>query len=299
MSSKAGTDRGVKEILIGLLLLMFILLVATLLSSAKAVEVAVKMGIESVDLGVKMSIQNAYISIWKGNVNVEKLVIENPEEHRWKSPCLMKIDQMVVKIDIWRLIKSLGSFFEVTACLMKHVTVNLEKKVGYDSNVEIVVKHIDTMIKQAAGWDKPVEVEVSPWPEKDNMQECSETIDKLINLKTPSVVLHALMIEDVGATALIEGKPVHVEIGNLDFPDFMKMMKTQFPGKEIYSVGDVVSIVVKLISHTIIRNKSDLIMCLSWGAQAQHSVPERSYDFNSAIAYSIFEKSLMGHPRSP
>merc|ERR1719161_1635515 len=105
--------------MIGLSITLVILLIATLLSSAKAVGMAVKMGIESCDktyLGVDITVGKANLSICEGYVNVAKLVVHNPEGREWKSKYLMRIDQMVVKIALCRLIRSKGNEFEITTC---------------------------------------------------------------------------------------------------------------------------------------------------------------------------------------
>merc|ERR1740130_2079603 len=84
------------------------------------------------------------------------------------------------------------------------------------------------------------------------MRECSESCEKLMNLKPPGIILRTLLIEDVGAGALIQGAAIHAQIGNIDFPDFMN---DQCPDKETCEIGDIVSIVVKIIFRTVLANR--------------------------------------------
>merc|ERR1719235_1067175 len=73
-----------------------------------------------------------------------------------------------------------------------------------------------------------------------------------MNLKPPGIILQTLLIEDVGAGALIQGAAIHAQIGNIDFPDFMK---DQCSGKEECGIGDIVSIIVKIIFRTVLANR--------------------------------------------
>eukprot|EP00747_Dinoflagellata_sp_TGD_P182888 gnl/TRDRNA2_/TRDRNA2_37373_c0_seq1.p1 gnl/TRDRNA2_/TRDRNA2_37373_c0~~gnl/TRDRNA2_/TRDRNA2_37373_c0_seq1.p1 ORF type:complete len:864 (-),score=130.51 gnl/TRDRNA2_/TRDRNA2_37373_c0_seq1:249-2840(-) len=268
LSSKHGTERGVVEVLIGIALVLLVLLLAILASTAKAVGMAIKMGIESVDrvfLGVDISIEKANFSVCEGYVNVSNMTVCNPDDHEWRSDCMMHVDQMVVEIAMWRLIKSLGSRFEVTTCVMKHVQLNFEKSVGQSSNVQMVIEHIDywdNLIK-SAGLDKLASVDTPPQAVNDHLRECSDNCKKLLKLKPPCLTLHALKIEDVAATAVLEAKGIHVTVGDLHFDSFMM---SQCQGKEACGVGEIVGIVVKMIMQTVLQNRKVLAHGLGWSS---------------------------------
>merc|ERR1719159_310383 len=174
--SSAGTNRGMKEVLVAVMWTMLILLIATLASSAKAVGMAVKMGIEAVAkpvLGVDVTVGKANLSVCEGYVNVAGLRVHNPDEQEWASKYIMKVDQLVVKLSLWRLVKTFGGQFEVTTCVLKGIDVCYEKNIGQSSNINYVVDHIENLVKKA-GLDKLAAPDDKSVPLKEQMRQCSE-----------------------------------------------------------------------------------------------------------------------------
>jgi len=136
---------------------MLVLCIAMLLSSAKVVGLAIKMGIESVPdtvIGARIKVAKAALSICEGYVNVSGFRIENPTrrlghdtyEPHWaeENKYLFRIDKLIVKINMWRLAKSFGKEFELTAIVLKGVHVTVEKPSMKEvSNVNIVKEFLD------------------------------------------------------------------------------------------------------------------------------------------------------------
>merc|ERR1719410_1986629 len=155
----------------GIITVLCLLLVALLLSSAKVIGMAVKLGIESVDrvfLGVDITIQGAALGICKGYVNIRDLKVHQPEEEvvyhtkrgklvgrptgkklQCRNDFILKIKTLIVKINMWRLVKTLGREFEIENLSFIGVYANVEKpstnwKVK-DSNIDCLLKHIDAL----------------------------------------------------------------------------------------------------------------------------------------------------------
>mmetsp|Transcript_132690 Transcript_132690/g.296803 ORF Transcript_132690/g.296803 Transcript_132690/m.296803 type:complete len:952 (+) Transcript_132690:123-2978(+) len=124
-----------------------VLIVVMILSSAKVVGLAVKLGIESVDtlfLGVDITVDKAVLGLLYGYVKVGNLVVHNPSSHgSWTSQYLVKVDQMVVKVNVWRAIRSLGKQFEITTLKLQGVQVCYDLPgLGKHSNVQYVLDHL-------------------------------------------------------------------------------------------------------------------------------------------------------------
>merc|ERR1711871_396407 len=131
------------------------------LSSAKVVGLAIKFGIESVDrmvIGVDIEVGAAALSLCEGYVNVRRLVVDNPDGNGFTTPYLLKADQLIVKLNIWKLVRTFGGTFEITALDVVGVEINLEKgKNGGPTNLGVILNFLK-------GEEKPLDKQESPAP---------------------------------------------------------------------------------------------------------------------------------------
>jgi len=130
-----------------LFLVALLFFVALLFSSAKVIGMAVKMAIEAADetfLGVNIEIQNAALNLCRGYVKVEKMKVCQPEfetiwkrdekgvvtgtkvepevKLNWKEDYIFKVKTLLVKVNLWRLITSLGKEFELENLTLTGIT---------------------------------------------------------------------------------------------------------------------------------------------------------------------------------
>merc|ERR1719161_2581087 len=124
------------------------------LSSAKVIGLTVKMVIESSAvrslLGVDVQVAVARLSICRGFVNLADVVVFNPEGY--KTPYLLSVGKVVVKLDVMKLVRSLGKHIEIEALILSNVDIIFEKS-SSSSNVQDIVKHLE-------GEKKPTDEEV-------------------------------------------------------------------------------------------------------------------------------------------
>ena len=83
-------------------------------SYTKVVGLVIKFAIENVSepiLGVPIEVETSVLDVMNGFVNVRKLVICNPQG--FTGPYLMKLDTLVVKLNVWKLITSFGKTIEI------------------------------------------------------------------------------------------------------------------------------------------------------------------------------------------
>jgi len=221
-------------------------LVALILSSAKVVGLAVKLGIESVDrifIGVDITVDQAALSICEGYVNVWGLVIDNPDDRTWQSDCLAKIDRIVVKIDMWELVRSFGKNFVVTALEIEGVEVNYEKGPGDGmANVTWISEFMTGKQSEKAGGSEVV-------PSKPSQSGKPEPANTTPRTK---VTVHRLVIEDIAAEVILPsvGTVARVDLGNLEFEDFNE----HCGGQTQLVAGDVVQLVLTTLVKTLLCN---------------------------------------------
>merc|ERR1719297_267816 len=133
---------------------------------------AVKLGIESCDrvfLGVDITIAHCALGICKGYICIKELVVHQPDkeiiyerdekgaliakptgkELEWKNDYILKIKTVILKINLGRLITTLGKEFELENLSFSGIHANIEKpstnmKVQ-DSNIDYLLNHIDSL----------------------------------------------------------------------------------------------------------------------------------------------------------
>merc|ERR1712232_261172 len=121
---------------------MVIFFISLLFSSAKVIGMAIKMAIESADeviLGVNIEIKNVALNLFQGYVKIHDFVLKQPEAKidwtrdaqgklqknpvktdvgqavpcEWESEYLAKIHMVILKLDVWRVITTLGKEFQI------------------------------------------------------------------------------------------------------------------------------------------------------------------------------------------
>jgi len=147
-----------KHIFVSIGVGMLVVCISMLLSSAKVVGLAIKLGIESVPdsvIGARIKVGKAALSICEGYVNIEGFHIENPTrrllhedyEPHWRgdNQHFITVGKLIVKINMWRLAKSFGKEFELTAIVLHGVHVIVEKPSTKElSNVGIMKEFLES-----------------------------------------------------------------------------------------------------------------------------------------------------------
>lgn len=221
-------------------LFVIVLLVVMVLSSAKVIGIAVKLAIESADkmlLGVDVDVGAARLDLCRGFVNLADVIVHNPEGY--KTPYLLSVGKVVLKLNMMGLAKSLGKLIEVEAVILSNVDIIFEKS-STSSNVQDLVKHLEGDKKQT-----PEEEE-----EARMKAEAAKQHKKVGDYDKPSkpveVILHRIDILEVGAkvaSTYLGGRGLRVALGNIDYKDFQE----QCGGKV------QVSVVIKLILETLMK----------------------------------------------
>eukprot|EP00933_Yihiella_yeosuensis_P051642 TRINITY_DN49618_c0_g1_i1.p1 TRINITY_DN49618_c0_g1~~TRINITY_DN49618_c0_g1_i1.p1 ORF type:complete len:858 (+),score=154.57 TRINITY_DN49618_c0_g1_i1:88-2661(+) len=211
-------------------------LLALVLSSAKVIGLAIKLGIESADkhvIGTDIHVGKAALAILQGYVNVQGLMIDNPPSSAgkvWKSPCLLKVDRLCVKLNVKKLVSTLGKELELKAIILEGVQVVLEKSYGASSNVGEILNHLESL-----GIDTSVPLTLPDQPENP----------------FEKVRIGHVSVKDVGASAIIQGAPVHFQVGDLYFDDLQEKLDAK--GGTVIA-GDLVGMILHTFLKTIMAN---------------------------------------------
>jgi len=243
------------------------LMIACVLSSAKVVGLMVKLALESVDevlLNAEVTVDAAVLSLWRGHVVIKGLVVSNPLGTSFKSDFLFRVDIAAVKINLWRLIKSLAADIEIGEIVLNGVTMNYELGANSGpSNVGLLLEFLDSEAEQPAPPPKPRRESVLDGIKRSasNLQQSASNLlrnrskDDLPEPPPPppasgtSVVLHRIFIKNVHALVLhpTMGALVGVDLGKIDIDDFSKKSK----GRQ---VGQIVAVVLKTVIRTAMTN---------------------------------------------
>jgi len=234
---------GVAGIIGFLFTFVAVLLVVMVLSSAKVIGLGVKMAIESADkalLGVDVDVGAARLDLCRGFVNLADIIVHNPEGY--KTPYLMSVGKVVIKVNMMALVKSFGKHVEIEAVILNKVDVILEKS-STSTNVQDIVKHLEGDSKRTPEEKEKLEEEAMKAEAAKNKKKVGD-YDK--PKKPVEVILHRIDILEVGAkiaSTYLGGGGVRIALGNIDFKDFQE----QCGGKV------QVSVVIKLILETLIK----------------------------------------------
>lgn len=243
---------------------IIVLLFSMVLGSAKVVGLAVKFAVESVDetlLGVQITVNAAALAVCRGYVNLSGLIVHNPEAKEgqqpkpWTTDHLARVDSLVVKINMWRLIRSLGCEFEIDLVELRGVDVNFDKPslFGRNSNVQEVLDHLDTYSSAEGGGEPAAQAEASAsqaiedTPKPRGAQASEDT------RSARQVVIHEVHIRDIGAAGVLKGKALLIRVGDIEFQDFMQHLASR-GGRTATIAADVADVVVRSVMQSVMAN---------------------------------------------
>jgi len=268
-----------KQLLEALVVTLVIFCFALLFSSAKVVGMAIKFVIESADkelIGVDITIKKVALNLFKGYVNISKLQVHNPEDEiiyarnaegkmvgtptgkkcDWKTEYIAKIDLVLVKINLWRLATSMAKEFELENLSIKGVHFNVEKPntdmKDPNSNIEYVINHLD-----ALGLIPPPPKEgeaATPEPVKTEVPEPAKTPEEL---DIPTIIIHKIVLGDMGAGVLIRGVKFLGEIGfhpSIGLIEFNDVQQEIFNGKEDLTPPEMVACIIQAVSRHVFNS---------------------------------------------
>lgn len=300
--------QGGRALFRALATVLLIFLIALLFSSAKVIGMAVKMAIESCDrifLGVDITIKHAALGVCKGYVCIKDLVVHQPDEEiiyerdekgkivkstktgnplEWENDYILKIKTIILKINLGRLITTLGKEFELENLSFTGLHANVEKpstnmKVQ-DSNIDYLINHIDSL-----GLIPPEE-ELTPEEAKkkaeEDAQKAKEEAEKAkeeaakaaekakaeaeakkaAGVKeeepfVPKIILRKIAFGDIGAGVVVKQVPVvgtlkfHPKIGKIVFDDIQRDI---FDNREDLTPQETVACIVKALGKKIAKS---------------------------------------------
>lgn len=241
---------------------MVALLFALVLSSAKVVGLAVKFAIESLDtvmLGVQINVGKCVLNVSHGFVNINGLVVLNPDGKDFTTPFLVKVNTVVIKINMGRLFWSLGKDFELQELALDGVTLIFEKGCGAGpSNVKAAMEHLE---KHAGHASSPKA------PDTSSALLSMASTDAALPAKTSAPGIHVelghVRIADIVAQVVHPslGRLAAVELGTLDIDD---MSKKAASGN---GVANIATFLLATILKTALSNVGILGTLVGQGAK--------------------------------
>merc|ERR1719297_217070 len=270
---------------------------------------AVKLGIESCDrvfLGVDITIAHCALGICKGYICIKELVVHQPDKEiiyerdekgvltvtktdndlTWRNDYILKIETVVLKINLGRLITTLGKEFELENLSFSGIHANIEKpstdmKVQ-DSNIDYLLNHIDSLglvpaeeeltpeeaEKRKEEAKKKAEEDAQKAKEdaekaKEEAQKAKEeaAARKAAGIEeegafVPKVILRKIEFGDIGAGVCISKVPVvgtlrfHPRIGKIVFDDIQRDI---FNDREDLTPQETVACIVKALGKKIAK----------------------------------------------
>jgi len=239
----------------GLGVILLIVMLSLVFSSAKAVGLAIKLGIESADqliIGTDIEVGKAALSLARGYVEVNGLRVINPESDvmllagerlHWRSDCLLKVERLILDINVWKLIKTAGREFEIEAIVLHGVHAYVEKPtVKGTSNLGLILDFLNKQQGAAAAPSAGAKCEEHPTAGSPSAA-------------APQLEVRTVSIKDVGATALPPrgfGSGVSVQLADIGFDDLTKRLE----GSRGAVAGDAVAIILQTILSTVQANTS-------------------------------------------
>lgn len=232
---------------------------------------AVKMAIEAADqqfLGVDITMQSAALSVCKGYVKIEKLRVHQPEfemkyerkdgklvgtktepevKLEWKEDYIFKVKTLLVKINLWRLAKTLGKEFELENLTLLGVHANVEKPdtnlKAHNSNVEYVINFIDAL----GLLPPPEEAAAAPKAAEEKEEEAADL---------PKVILRKIEVGDICAAVRISKVPLIGEFSfapSLGIIEFNDIQKDIFNDREDLTPAETVACIVNALGKKIVK----------------------------------------------
>lgn len=265
---------------LGGLLVVFAL--ALLFSSAKVIGMAVKLAIESCDkvfLGVDITVKHAALGVCKGYVHIRDFKVHQPEEEIiyernaqgllvgtstgkelvWREDYILKIKTILVKINLWRLVTTLGREFELENLSFVGIHANIEKPSAnlrkQDSNIEYLLNHIESLgLMPPPGQEHPAAAAKAA--EEAKAAAAAKPFSDAANGEAfiPRIILRKIALGDIGCGVSVEKVPIigslsfHPSIGVIEFQDIQQSI---FNGREDLNASETIACIVKAIAKKI------------------------------------------------
>mmetsp|Transcript_47089 Transcript_47089/g.86336 ORF Transcript_47089/g.86336 Transcript_47089/m.86336 type:complete len:1006 (-) Transcript_47089:112-3129(-) len=235
---------------------VFAVLASAILASCKVLGLAVKFALESIDtaiFGTEIEVESVKFNMCRGYVEVRKLLIMNMEGKGYQTPCLLRVDEAIVQINLWRLICSLGKVFEITDLQVEGVDLNFEKGKGLGpSNVKAMLDYMEANLP-GASLAPPAQV--------------ATVADEIEGDAPPSdfsLRLGHIKLDGINAAVFLPavGKVAQVALGNLEIDDFSNRLPTS------KGVAEIVGFLVKTILRTAMENATIMSTLIKQGAAA-------------------------------
>jgi len=306
--------QGGRSLVVGLVMTLVVVFFALLLSSAKVIGLAVKFAIESCDqllLGVDLTLKHAALSVCKGYVNVSDLIVHQPVEeivyerdasgtlvgrktgkiNSWDKNYIFKVKKVLVKIDMWRVIKSRGKEFEITDLNFSGISVNIEKPTmstkQANSNMDYITNHLESYFGTPVS---PGDHDAAEGPASTNAASASDSPPQLdaapeaaAQSKTgddpgPRVILHKLIVGDVGCVVRVGDVPV---VGTLTFTPkigiikFDDVQREACNGRDDLVPGELVACIITTVAARILKvvlKEIPMRLVANTGAKVRQSV---------------------------
>jgi len=281
-----------KHLFKGLGIVLVVFCIALLFSSAKVIGMAIKMVIESADqelIGVDITIDKVALNLFKGYVHIKKLVVHNPVEELayakndqgklvgtptgnkcdWKSEYIAKVDLVLIKINVGRILSTLGHEFELQNLSVKGVHFVVEKPnmdlQAKNTNVEYIINYLDALglipppEEPAKDEPKPEESK-SPWKSRQVSDEAKPAEIVKEEPKPPQdpdipfIIIHKIVLGDIGAGVILRNVKV---VGTLQFHptipliEFDDVQRDVFGGKEDLKPPEMVACIIQAIAKHV------------------------------------------------
>mmetsp|Transcript_44048 Transcript_44048/g.139822 ORF Transcript_44048/g.139822 Transcript_44048/m.139822 type:complete len:163 (+) Transcript_44048:223-711(+) len=131
---------------------LLVAVVACFLSSARALGMAIKFAVESVDraaIGTDIEVHKVGVNLLEGRISIKGLQVLNPgevmevDQEQWRSDCLLSVDHMSFDVDIWKLICTSNIKLVMDFCNKPVEPTNLQKQLTawFDTVRHVEKKH--------------------------------------------------------------------------------------------------------------------------------------------------------------
>jgi len=243
-------------------------LASAVLASCKVLGLAVKFALESVDsalLGSEVEVESVKFNMCKGYVEVKKLKVMNMEGYGFSTPCLLRVDEVIVQINLWRLICSMGKIFEITTLQVEGVDLNFEKGQGRGpSNVKALMDYLEKHLPMAAA-----EEANTPAPVQQDTTAAAQ-VEQPAPAPAPAPAgdfalrLGHVKLDGISAQVFLPsyGKVAQVALGTLEIDDFSNRLPTS------KGVAEILGFVLKTLLRTATENASIVTALVKQGTMA-------------------------------
>jgi hypothetical protein len=259
--------------------LLVVVLFAMFISSAKVVGLVIKWGIESVDtvlLGTEIEVAVAKLNICEGYVNVGGLKVYNPSPpsdlekgaaHKWSSDYLMKVDKVLVKVNMWKLFTSLGKSFELQAIMLQGLDVNAEKPSFKGmTNLGLIVEHVEKQAQAVRGvQDKGKKALLAPelkakaMVEDKKLDKCEE---KHADDQSLELIVQKVCIESIGGSVISPVGTLSLKAPDIVFDNFQEKMSSNHGKPE-----ELVVAIIKVILEAVLENTANSFLAMFPGKE--------------------------------